>query len=45
VSGGYQVDPEALKMAAKGINEAISELKGLGIAESGEVGRGSRTSS
>jgi hypothetical protein len=40
VSGGYQVDPEALKLAAEGINGAISELKSLGIEESGEVGRG-----
>jgi hypothetical protein len=40
MGGGYQVDPEALKLAAKGISGAITELKGLGIDESGEVGRG-----
>lgn len=40
VSEGYQVDPDALKMAATGINEAIGELKSLGIEESGDVGRG-----
>ncbi|MFF3911678.1 hypothetical protein ACFYZJ_38440 [Streptomyces sp. NPDC001848] len=40
MSEGYQVDPDALRMAAKGINEAIDELKSLGIDESGEIGRG-----
>lgn len=37
---GYSVDPEALKMAADGINNSINELKSLGIDESAEVGRG-----
>lgn len=38
--GGYGVSPEMLRQTAKGINDAISELKALGIAESGEIGRG-----
>ncbi|MFE4601076.1 type VII secretion target [Kitasatospora indigofera] len=36
----FQVDPEALKLTAKGINDAIGELKKVGIAEGAVVGRG-----
>lgn len=35
-----QVDPQQLKAAADGINEVVGELKGLGIDETGEFGRG-----
>jgi hypothetical protein len=34
------VDPQLLASAAEGINTATDELKSLGIAESGAVGRG-----
>lgn len=40
MADSYSVDPQALKMAADGINNAIAELKTLGIDESAEVGRG-----
>lgn len=40
MSAGYQVNPDALKETGKGINDAINELKSIGIAESGEIGRG-----
>ncbi|MGK4584396.1 hypothetical protein [Kitasatospora sp. HPMI-4] len=40
MAGGYQVDPEALKLTAAGINDAIAELKSIGMAEGAEVGRG-----
>lgn len=40
MSGSYGVNPDDLKKTADGINATIGELKGLGIAESGEVGRG-----
>ncbi|GAA2741371.1 hypothetical protein [Kitasatospora cinereorecta] len=36
----YQVDPQALKAAADGINHSIEELKSIGIVETAEVGRG-----
>lgn len=36
----YQVDPQALKLAADGINHSIDELKSIGIVETAEVGRG-----
>ncbi|MFB7665845.1 hypothetical protein ACFC1R_18140 [Kitasatospora sp. NPDC056138] len=36
----YKVDPEALKQTAAGINDAIGELKSIGIVEGAEVGRG-----
>lgn len=39
VADSYQVDPNALSSTAKGINDAIGELKKLGIDESGELGR------
>lgn len=34
------VDPEALKAAAKGINDTIGELNDMGVLSSGETGRG-----
>lgn len=37
---GYVVNPEALKLAEKGINEAIAELQSVGIAGLAESGRG-----
>jgi len=37
---GYQVDPDALKETAAGIEGAIDALKGLGLGQSGEIGRG-----
>lgn len=37
---GYAVNPRALEETAQGINDAIAELKTLGIDESAEVGRG-----
>lgn len=40
MADSYAVDPQALKLAADGINGAIAELKTLGIDESAEVGRG-----
>ncbi|MDH6133293.1 hypothetical protein P3T37_002688 [Kitasatospora sp. MAA4] len=40
MADSYQVDPNALKNTAKGINDAVAELKTLGIDESAEVGRG-----
>ncbi|MFJ1752747.1 hypothetical protein [Kitasatospora sp. NPDC088134] len=36
----YRVDPQALKLAADGINHSIEELKSIGIVETAEVGRG-----
>ncbi|MFD0263538.1 hypothetical protein ACFVH7_35295 [Kitasatospora indigofera] len=38
--GEYQVDPQALKLTAKGINDAIGELKAVGFAEGAGAGRG-----
>ncbi|MGF1428933.1 hypothetical protein [Kitasatospora sp. LaBMicrA B282] len=40
MAGSYQVDPNALANTAKGINDAIAELKKLGIDEAAEQGRG-----
>ncbi|WP_051969989.1 hypothetical protein [Kitasatospora azatica] len=40
MADSYQVDPNALSNTAKGIGDAIAELKKLGISEAGEVGRG-----
>ncbi|MCX4747436.1 hypothetical protein OG455_18235 [Kitasatospora sp. NBC_01287] len=40
MADSYAVDPEALKATAKGINDAIAELRTLGIDESAEGGRG-----
>ncbi|MFE6870238.1 hypothetical protein ACFVFS_27250 [Kitasatospora sp. NPDC057692] len=37
---GFGVDPQALKLAEEGINGAIAELQGLGIAGLAESGRG-----
>ncbi|GAA4880970.1 hypothetical protein [Kitasatospora terrestris] len=37
---GYQVDPQALKSTADGINHSIEELKSIGIVENAEIGRG-----
>lgn len=36
----YEVDPQALKLAADGIDHAIEELRTLGIEQSALVGRG-----
>ncbi|WP_327065796.1 hypothetical protein [Kitasatospora sp. NBC_01302] len=40
MADSYQVDPRALDSTAKGINDAIAELKALGIDEAAEQGRG-----
>ncbi|WP_329566433.1 hypothetical protein [Kitasatospora sp. NBC_01266] len=40
MADSYQVDPAALADIAKGINDAVAELKKLGIDEGAEVGRG-----
>lgn len=39
-SGGVETTPEALAQAAKGINQVVGELSGMGIAGTGDVGRG-----
>lgn len=36
----YGVDPQALKLAEKGINEAIDEMQSIGVAGLAESGRG-----
>ncbi|WP_431675989.1 type VII secretion target [Kitasatospora sp. KL5] len=36
----FRVDPEALRLTAKGINDAIAELEGVGGASGAGVGRG-----
>ncbi|MFF0010276.1 hypothetical protein [Streptomyces sp. NPDC005374] len=40
MSDGYGADPEVLKQAAKGINQTIEELQGVGMVGGGAVGRG-----
>jgi hypothetical protein len=40
MADGFTVDQAALRASAQGINDTIRELQGLGIAETGEVGRG-----
>lgn len=40
MADGYHVDPQQLQEAASGINDTISELKTLGIAEAADQGRG-----
>ncbi|MCX4747431.1 hypothetical protein OG455_18210 [Kitasatospora sp. NBC_01287] len=40
MADSYEVNPDALKATAKGINDAIAELRTLGIDESAEGGRG-----
>ena len=40
MADGYAVDRTALAEAAQGLNDVISDLSGLGIDETGEVGRG-----
>lgn len=37
---GYEADPEVLEQAAKGINQTIEELQGVGMVGGGAVGRG-----
>ena len=37
---GYGVDPNALRATAKGIDDAIAELKTLGVDGSAGMGRG-----
>ncbi|MGH3167896.1 MAG: hypothetical protein ACRDN0_18670 [Trebonia sp.] len=40
MADGYAVDRAALAEAAQGLNDVINELSGLGLDETGEVGRG-----
>src|SRR6201995_161496 len=40
MADGFSVDRAALSATAQGINETIGSLKGLGLDETGEVGRG-----
>ena len=40
MADGFSVDRAALSATAQGINDTIGSLKGLGIDETGEVGRG-----
>src|ERR1700677_2937243 len=40
MADGYAVARTALAEAAQGLNDVISDLSGLGIDETGEVGRG-----
>lgn len=40
MADGYAVDRAALAEAAQGLNDVIKELSGLGLDETGEVGRG-----
>jgi hypothetical protein len=40
VNNSYGADPQVLKQAAKGINQAIEELQGVGAVGLGAVGRG-----
>jgi hypothetical protein len=40
MADGFAVDPAALAETAKGLNSVIGALSGLGIDETGEVGRG-----
>src|ERR1700759_274215 len=40
MAGGFSVDRAALNETARGINDSIAALKGLGLDETAEVGRG-----
>ncbi len=40
MADGFSVDRAALNATAQGINDTIGSLKGLGLDETGEVGRG-----
>src|SRR6201996_2514525 len=40
MAGGFSVDRAALNESARGINDSIAALKGLGLDETAEVGRG-----
>lgn len=40
MNSSYEVDPQVLKQAAEGINEAVDELQDVGGVGSGAVGRG-----
>jgi hypothetical protein len=40
MAGGFSVDRAALNETAQGINDSIATLKGLGLDETAEVGRG-----
>src|ERR1700742_1042405 len=40
MAGGFSVDRAALNETARGINDSIASLKGLGLDETAEVGRG-----
>ena len=37
MGGGYEVDPESLAQASKGINGVIEELRDLGVVGTGDV--------
>ncbi|MEX0426880.1 hypothetical protein AB3X52_04540 [Nocardioides sp. DS6] len=40
MAGRLEVDPDALSLVARGIDETIAGLSGLGVLSEGEVGRG-----
>jgi hypothetical protein len=40
MADGYAVDRAALAETAQGLNGVIGQLKGLGLSETGDVGRG-----
>lgn len=40
MADGFAVDRAALAETARGLNEVIAQLKGLGLSETGDVGRG-----
>jgi hypothetical protein len=40
MADGYAVDRAALAETAQGLNSVIGQLKGLGLSETGDVGRG-----
>jgi hypothetical protein len=40
MADGYGVDPQALRQTAKGIDDAIAELKTMGLGGSAAMGRG-----
>jgi hypothetical protein len=40
MAGGFSVDRAALREAAQGINDTIAGLRGLGLDEEAETGRG-----
>lgn len=40
MSGELRVDPEALALASRGIDDTIDDLNGMGVLSEGETGRG-----